>query len=387
MRAGATITRTGLHSFSREELAGVNGLPDADRVLVEFTPESVFHNDTLSSIRGAVVTLGHPKDQRLVTPETWRHHSRGSVAGEPVALKNEGLISGEVILGDVDAINSLDSGIEELSIGYTMNLERVESGNAHFRTNGPILVNHIAMVDEGRSGDVVRVQNQEGLNMDDAQIAKLAAGIGESLKTQLQPLLGVNAAAPGNSPDIGKIVSDALTAGLKPVVEQIQSVVTSNAEVEAANKKEEAERKAKESADQFKAKVLSDERNRVAVLNQASALIPQEQLIPLQNSSVKEILVVACQNIVPDAANQTEDYLRGVLAMQAQNRQAPGFAAGMTMVPGAPAGAPAPGSPMYPATGVVPPAPVTAVNETDQAYSEYVQHLQNAHLGGNEKVN
>lgn len=394
LKAGATLTRTGIHRYQREELDGVSGLPDNTPVItVNFTPESVFHPDTIASLRGVPLTIGHPANN-TVSPQSWQVHTRGSVIGDPVPDRNTGLLNGEVFIGDAEAIQAVDSGVKQLSIGYGMQIVRTPEGVAHFDTVGPINMNHLALVDNGRSGETVRILNQGGdTPMTDSEITSLASKIAGGITQQLQ---AANAQAPaGGTVDVGKIVGEHLAAGLKPLVEQVEAITAQNATAKTEAEKVEARNKAKAAAENLKKEVLENERKRYAVLNEARAVLGPEQVANLQNASTKEILVAACLNSVPNAAELSEDTLRGYLmAMAASRGQAqPGagaLGAGTGMVPGYLGGyAPpqvngAPGFVPVAAPNAAPPQQVAGANSVDAAFSQMVHDLENSHLLGNE---
>ena len=414
MRVGATLTRTGIHRFRREELEGrINGLPDDQIITVNFTPESVFHEQTISSFRGVPVTLGHPDDgNRLVRPETWQQNSRGSVIGEPVPDRSTGLVNGEIFVGDSEAIAAVDQGRKELSIGYVMSLVKSSSGSAHFDTTGPIDMNHIAIVGSGRSGSSVRILNQDqGGNepMSENDIKALATQLATSLVSSLQ---AANVTPAQNSQvDISKVITDGLTIGLKPLVEQVETLVSANAEQVTEQQKTEAKNAAKKSADKLVEQTLAKERARVAILNDASVLLSPEQVMQLQFASSKDILIAACANAIPNAADLSEEVLRGYLMAMAVNaRQAPAgmhpLAAPTGMAPAAPpipganyapamrptyipaAHLPTPAVQVPPSASVqgAPPVAVSTGNEVEDAYQEMVTNLENSHLNGNPPV-
>lgn len=388
LRAAAVLTRTGRHRFGRSEMVGITDLPNEPNITVDFTGNSVFHDATLSSLRGTPVTLGHPSTG-LVTPDSWRDDSRGSVVGEPRKNVQSGTVDGEVLIGDSEAINALETGRQQLSIGYTMELERTPNGKAHYKTHGPIVVNHIALVDRGRSGPRVRIRNQKdpgGDPMEAKDIEKIASGVVQAMLAANAQNLGANA-QPGSDAlaKLGDKISSAIADQLKPFAAKIDKIEATNKEAADKVAKNAAQAEAKKKADELVKITLANERKRVSVLNRAAQLMTPEQYQQVQNSSVKEILVAACSASVPDAASQSEDYLAGVLSAMNAARSQQGF------YPGAPPAAPvaqpmpsAPVMPAYPQVGFTPPA--QQVNESDKSYSEYVNQLATAHLHGNPPV-
>ena len=118
-------------------------------VTVNRTLETLGHPATLASLRGAPITLGHPDGG--VTPDNFQEVVRGAVAGEPHVAGNA--ILGDVLVGDREALQRLDDGVDELSIGYDFALG---DNNA---TIGPMIVKHVAIVPRGRAGKGVRIMD------------------------------------------------------------------------------------------------------------------------------------------------------------------------------------------------------------------------------------
>ena len=145
LRAGATLTRGGPIDYLRSEI----GMAGDGMVTVNRTLETLGHPATLASLRGAPITLGHPDGG--VTPDNFQEVVRGAVAGEPHVAGNA--ILGDVLVGDREALQRLDDGVDELSIGYDFALG---DNNA---TIGPMIVNHVAIVPRGRAGKGVRIMD------------------------------------------------------------------------------------------------------------------------------------------------------------------------------------------------------------------------------------
>lgn len=158
---GARLTRSGIFEYTANQL-GVEG--SADRILKVYRhPEHTFNPATYDSIRGAPITINHPDDN--VTPSNWNEKSVGSIVGEP---RREGdLLVADIILGSEDAIKIVEQdGWEELSIGYSLDIKPVADTmiGYHYETTDPLIINHVAIVKEGRAGPQVRIQDSaEGI--------------------------------------------------------------------------------------------------------------------------------------------------------------------------------------------------------------------------------
>lgn len=120
-------------------------------------PEEAFKSDSLASIRGKPITLGH---HGLVTNSTYNH-------SKPIGtVLSDGRQDGNNIRADV-VIYSLDTDDRELSCGYQTELEETsgvtEDGQHYDAIQRNIRYNHLAIVPRGRAGNA-------RLNMDGEQI-------------------------------------------------------------------------------------------------------------------------------------------------------------------------------------------------------------------------
>lgn len=119
-------------------------------------PEEAFAADSLASIRGKPVTVGHLGVVRADNVSKIK----------PIGtVLSAGVQDGENIRADV-VIYNLDTGNRELSCGYTVELDESpgEYNGVHFdAVQRNIQYNHLAIVAKGRAGSVAR------LNMDSEQ--------------------------------------------------------------------------------------------------------------------------------------------------------------------------------------------------------------------------
>ena len=120
-------------------------------------PEEAFKADSLASIRGKPITMGH---HGLVTNETYNQ-------SKPIGtVLSEGKQDGENIRADV-VIYDLNTDDRELSCGYQTELEETSgvtpTGEHYDAIQRNIIYNHLAIVPQGRAGNA-------RLNMDGNQI-------------------------------------------------------------------------------------------------------------------------------------------------------------------------------------------------------------------------
>ena len=287
--------------YTRGEL-GLSG--DADEpVTVNRTTQTLSHPETLASLRGAFVTVGHPPDG--VTPSNFQDVVVGSVAGEPRVQGD--IITGDLLVGDREALKRLDAGEDELSIGYSFALG---SDNA---TIGPLRINHVAIVPRGRAGSSVRVLDHETIEGGDDmplsqdQISEITDAVGKALDE------GMQRRRMGDASDAG--YEKAMRDALAPVMDEFNKMkATQDAAITAADAAKVAA-DAKAAGDKLVELTRAEERERFAVLTDAMPLIAEDKRAALMEAEPKAILVAALGDSIPNADTMSVDYLRGALAV------------------------------------------------------------------------
>ena len=306
MRAGAVVTRAGPVDYLRSEL----GLDGNGVVTVDRTLDSLRHRDTLASLRGAPITLGHPA--KGVTPDNWRDSVVGAIAGDPQVSGNT--IVADILIGDREALRRLDDGVEELSIGYDFRL------GADGSTIGPLRVNHVALVPKGRAGSSVRVLDSlEGNDMSETLSQ-------DAMRNAFSDALDNFFAKKGDgAADMGKWKDEMVSAlgdAVKPLLDGMKAMKDAQeaAADQAAKDQQErdaaaAEAKAKDEAEKLVAATEQAMVDKFAVMTDALPLIPEDKRPDVATASVKDILVLAVGDAVPNAAGMSEEVLKGALAV------------------------------------------------------------------------
>jgi len=156
------FARSGSQIYS----AGSLGLTDvkADTPITVLRDEAdVFDEDSVASFRSVPVTIGHPKKDGKnisVTADNAAELQVGVLEGLPV--RDENKLAGDLVIARQDAIDKIEDGTQELSAGYTCDVELVTGDDGetlYFQRN--IRANHIAIVDKGRAGSSVRIADDE----------------------------------------------------------------------------------------------------------------------------------------------------------------------------------------------------------------------------------
>jgi len=175
------IARIGTQQYADIELpdleAGKDGL-----IVVERNPDVVFAPDTLASLLGKPVTIGHPEGE--VTPDNWSILSKGSTFNP---RRGEGdqsdLLIADLLIQDKFAINEVrNNGLKGISVGYDADYQQIAPGRARQTT---IVANHVALVRNPRCGITCSVQDSTTSLGDPPMAVKNGA---ESLKDKLRKL-------------------------------------------------------------------------------------------------------------------------------------------------------------------------------------------------------
>jgi len=146
------FARSGSQVYS----AGSLGLTDvkADTPVTVMRDEAdVFDEDSVNSFR-----TDPKKDGKniSVTADNSAELQVGVLEGLPT--REDTKLTGTLVIARQDAIDMIEDGTQELSAGYTCDVEMVDGENGetlYYQRN--IRANHIAIVDKGRAGSAVRI--------------------------------------------------------------------------------------------------------------------------------------------------------------------------------------------------------------------------------------
>lgn len=153
LAASAKVARTGIQLYDGASV----GRPDMPVVRVYRPEEEVFSKDAIKSYAHRPVTLGHPSVQ--VDASNWKEYSVGQT-GEDVVRDGE-VVRVPMVLMDAAAIKAVDSGVRELSMGYTAEIDFVDgvtpSGEPYDAIQKNMRMNHLAVVAEARGGSALKI--------------------------------------------------------------------------------------------------------------------------------------------------------------------------------------------------------------------------------------
>ena len=148
------VARTGTQEYLPAEI----GLPGGGEPVPVFRPpEEVFSPETIASFEGMPVTNDHPPDgvdiSNIRALQKGHAHNVRRGSGE-----NADLLLADLIITDPALITAiLEDGKREISCGYTYELHEENGQYIQRKIRG----NHVAVVDAGRAGSRVSIQDQK----------------------------------------------------------------------------------------------------------------------------------------------------------------------------------------------------------------------------------
>jgi hypothetical protein len=151
-----SVSRIGEQLYGPDEGTGVEPGPDG-LIYIMRNAEQVFRQETLDSGKGKSLTIYHP-DEDVVT-NNWRQLTQGLMfnlrrgSGEQ---KDECVA--DVMVTTPEALREIDLGLREVSLGYDADYFQLAPGRGEQRN---ILINHIALVPEGRCGPQCAVRDHK----------------------------------------------------------------------------------------------------------------------------------------------------------------------------------------------------------------------------------
>jgi hypothetical protein len=155
------FARIGSQKYYAKQLGLVN--VDENEIVEVFRDEAdVFDEDSMSSFRSSPVTIGHPKvDGKTiqVTADNAKDYQVGMLEGLPT--RDEDLLTGTIVVSNKEAIDAIEGGDQELSAGYTCDLEMVDEDGVTKFYQRNIRANHIAIVAKGRAGSSCRLADED----------------------------------------------------------------------------------------------------------------------------------------------------------------------------------------------------------------------------------
>lgn len=143
LKVDAIVTRTGVFKYRNADGSVRNELRH---------PDDVLNEDSLKSMELIPITLLHPKE-RIVDSTNAKRLMRGAV-GQRISHDGD-KIKANIVVTDQEAIDAIQDGVQELSLGYSVNLVEDSgdfNGEHYDSKQTDIKYNHLAIVPKGRAG-------------------------------------------------------------------------------------------------------------------------------------------------------------------------------------------------------------------------------------------
>ena len=341
LKATAAVTKVGVQMYSARDF-GI----DSDEPIGVLRPfETVFHEETISSLKMKPIVLLHPEQDVDST-----NHSRLSIGsvGENVGPIDNERLGASIQITDKNVVEKiLSREIEELSLGYDVFIIS-EEGNFNgeyylYKMDGPMLNNHLAIVPDGRCGDTVKILDQGGSTVNKKQMVKALrdAGVSEDkiklfmasakdedtgdFKEYSKLLLS------GKDIDMGAIIP-ALVAELKPAMEEMAKspeftsmlakeiaagMVGAGAGAPAPGDAEgEGEEEETPTPEMVDAAIKDGAKKRAVLIAKATPFTGKDEAFKIHDATEREILEKALTAVgmkAEDFKGVSDDYLTGVL--------------------------------------------------------------------------
>jgi len=173
----AAVTKVGIQYYQARDF----GIDSNEMVAVFRPPETVFHPETMESIKQIPITMTHPnEDVNSVNHNRLSVGSTGEQSG-PIDDERMGV---NFVINDKPIVDGIISGeIGELSLGYDSFIISVEgsyNGESYgYQFEGPMINNHLAVLEkgDGRCGESVKILDN-GDNMKKKDALKLLKDAG-----------------------------------------------------------------------------------------------------------------------------------------------------------------------------------------------------------------
>ncbi len=163
------IARTGIQTYKGTEC----GKPDMEFVSVYRPEAEVFAKDAIHSYTHLPVTNSHPGV--MVDAKNWGKYAKGDTGDE--VLRDGNTVRVPMMLRDHDTIKDFKDGKNQLSVGYTCDLDWTPGvapdGEKYDAIQRNIRANHLAVVAAARGGPELKIGDDDAVKGDTTMTAIL----------------------------------------------------------------------------------------------------------------------------------------------------------------------------------------------------------------------
>ena len=278
----AIVTRTGIFKY----------VDNQGNIRLELRhPDQVLEAESLESLKQIPITLEHPTV--LVDATNAKNLSVG-LTGETVKVDGEN-INTTVTITALDGINAVDNGKEELSLGYTLDLEEeqgIYNGQPYTHRQKNIRYNHLAIVERGRAGANAR------LNFDSFECGMI---VDENITQERENMVKINI------DNVDVEVDEAVKRAYDNLNARFDSATAEADTLKAKlDETEEQLKKAKEiNSDSL---ISAKAKDRVELIAKASKIVNADSLYDLSDRDIK-LSVIKSRYDSLDLTDKSDDYV------------------------------------------------------------------------------
>ncbi len=241
------ISKAGVFDYLGAEI----GAPEPDRIYKVFRPpEELASEETIKSFRLTPFIVDHEMLGKNATPAEKKGIQ--GVIGENVYYDHPYLRGNIKIFSDA-ALSDISSGKIDLSPGYRSRYDfdnpGVYEGEAYEVVQRHLRGNHLALVDEGRTGADVAVQDHLVVTIDTKELIRMS----EEDKDKKQPTGDENGFTPEQVEQIKQILVATLAAGTPATDEDPEKKETIDGDPDPEKKTEDAEAEAEKAVEDAEA--------------------------------------------------------------------------------------------------------------------------------------
>ena len=289
-------------------------------ILSEFRPENeVFSDISMSSLRTAAVTDGHPTE--MVNPENAEELIVGHTDGMIVKEKDgdELFLKTNLIITHKKAIDAIRAGKAELSNGYNVDLDFTpgeHNGQKFDAVQKNIINNHIAIVWKGRAG------KKASLRLDEKDAILLEIENKEPKKESFNMKLTIDGKEFDVNDELGNAVKNEMTNLSKSKTDSDDVVVNLNKEIETLKTSETSltakvdsltsDLEKKQAPKMDEAEVAKKVKETIVVRDNASKILDAEtikKLDEMSNLEIKKAIIKVDSPKVDETKLEKESYV------------------------------------------------------------------------------
>ena len=153
--------------------------------------------------------------------------------GEKITKMNDEQLGASLLISDKNAVKRVKEGVRQVSLGYDVNLKK-EGGSYNgeqydLTFDGAMIVNHLALVPEGRCGEGARIldkKQNEVKMIKDIDMDSLISSLAEKVMPKIEALIDSDEFKDRLADVVGHIVTKSMDAPI-PTAARDQSVEAS----------------------------------------------------------------------------------------------------------------------------------------------------------------